>query len=134
VLNYAFVMTVPSWCNEKRRSSNVNKVVWSSVGISTAFFLAVAVFGAMAFPNLGGEDILTKLNQASNGNSVLTEVSVYLFPIIAVASSIPVFSIIIRYNLMENGICGKLWANIWAVVLPWVIKEKKKFVFFFENI
>jgi hypothetical protein len=46
---------------------------------------------------------------------------VYLFPIIAVASSIPVFSIIIRYNLMENGICGKFWANVWAVVLPWVL-------------
>jgi amino acid permease len=55
VLNYAFVMTVPSWCNEKRRSSNVNKVVWSSVSISTMFFLLVAILGAFAFPNLDGE-------------------------------------------------------------------------------
>lgn len=38
--------------NEKRRSSNVNKVVWSSVTISTSFFLLVAVMGALAFPNL----------------------------------------------------------------------------------
>ncbi len=120
ILNYAFVMTVPSWCNEKKRSSNVNKVVWSSVGISTTFFLAVGILGALSFPNLRGEDILTALNQASNG-SVITEVSVYLFPIIAVASSIPVFSIIIRYNLMENGLCNKFWANVWAVVLPWVL-------------
>ena len=120
ILNYAFVMTVPSWCNEKKRSSNVNKVIWSSVSVSTGFFLSVGILGALSFPGLHGEDILTALNEASGG-SLLTQISVYLFPLIAVASSIPVFSIIIRYNLMENGICGKLWANVWAVVLPWVL-------------
>lgn len=29
--------------------------------------------------------------------------SVYLFPIVAVLSSIPVFSIVIKYNCLENG-------------------------------
>jgi hypothetical protein len=34
--------------------------------------------------------------------------------------SIPVYSIIIRYNLIESGLCGKHWANVWAVLFPWV--------------
>ena len=121
VLNYAYVMTVPSWANEKRRSSNVNKCVWWSVGISTFFFFIVGFFGALSFPDLEpGEDILTAINKASGG-SILDQISVYLFPMIAVASSIPVFSIIVRYNLMENNICGKLAANLFAVVLPWIL-------------
>jgi hypothetical protein len=36
-------------------------------------------------------------------------------------SGIPIFSIIARYNLVENRVCRKLFANFWAVVLPWVI-------------
>lgn len=120
VLNYAYVMTVPSWANEKRRSSNVNKCVWWAVGSSSFFFLSIGILGALSFPDLGpGEDILTALNRENA--SILDQISVYLFPLIAVASSIPVFSIIVRYNLMENGIFGKLAANIFSVVLPWVI-------------
>lgn len=120
MLNYAFIMTVPSWCNEKRRSSNVNKVIWSSVGISTFFFLATAFLGALSFPGLQGSDILTAIDRSSDG-SIFSQISVYLFPLIAVASSIPVFSIIVRYNLIENGICGPRLANVFAVVLPWVL-------------
>lgn len=120
MINYAFVMTVPSWCNEKRRSSSVNTVVWSAVGISTTFFLLVGIMGALAFPDLGGADILTAINRASDG-SLIDQIAVYLFPLIAVASSIPVFSIIIRYNLVENGILGSRWANLLAVVLPWIL-------------
>jgi hypothetical protein len=36
-------------------------------------------------------------------------------------SGIPIFSIVIRYNLLENGICNVFWGNIWAVVFPWVV-------------
>lgn len=70
VLNYAFVMTVPSWCNEKKRSSNVNKTIWSSVTFATSMYLAIGVLGAMAFPGLGksGEDILTAINTADGHN------------------------------------------------------------------
>jgi hypothetical protein len=120
VLNYAYVMTVPSWINEKKPSSNVNRCVWGSVWFSTGTFFIVMIMGALSFPNLQGADILTAIDQASGG-SVADQIGVYLFPLIAVASSIPVFSIIIRYNLMENNVCGKVWANIWAVVLPWVL-------------
>ena len=36
-------------------------------------------------------------------------------------AGIPIFSIVIRYNILENGLCGIFWANIWAVVFPWVV-------------
>lgn len=31
----------------------------------------------------------------------------YVFPFAGITTSIPIFSIIIRYNLLENEICGK---------------------------
>jgi hypothetical protein len=53
--------------------------------------------------------------------SVVDQITVYLFPLIAVASSIPIYSIIVRYNLIENRICSTRWANFWAVVFPWFL-------------
>ncbi len=120
ILNYAFIMTVPSWCNEKRRSSNVNHTVWASVGISTLCYVVIGVMGAMAFSDLHGGDILTAINNA-NGHTLIDQISVYLFPLIAVASSIPIYSIIMRYNLVENGLCSVRVANLVAVLLPWLL-------------
>jgi len=41
---------------------------------------------------------------------------------VALLSSIPVFSIIIRYNLIESGVVtNKKAANFWAVIFPWII-------------
>jgi len=36
-------------------------------------------------------------------------------------STIPVFSVVIRYNLVENNLCRKITANFWAVVFPWIL-------------
>ena len=44
-----------------------------------------------------------------------------MFPLVAFVSSIPVFSIIIRYNLLHNKICNKFVANLIAVIMPWCI-------------
>ena len=43
-----------------------------------------------------------------------------MFPIAALLSGIPVFSIIIRYNLINEGV-PKLWANLFAVLFPWAV-------------
>ena len=38
---------------------------------------------------------------------VMARITVYAFPIITQLSSIPIYSIMIRYNLIENKICNK---------------------------
>ena len=57
--------------------------------------------------------------QSSRAASVLLSTSVYLFPIVAVVSSIPVFSIVIKYNLIENGASERV-GFLWGVVFPWL--------------
>jgi len=84
-------------------------------------FLSIGILGAWtqgysdAF--LSGQDLLAAVSSSpvSNGASLAAS---YLFPIVALLSGIPVFSIIIRYNLLENGF-SKVWANIHAVFMPW---------------
>ena len=47
----------------------------------------------------------------------------FIFPIANILTSIPVFSIIIRYNLLQlQGLRVPVWvANLLAVVLPWIV-------------
>ena len=53
----------------------------------------------------------------------VSRIMTYIFPIANILTSIPVFSIIIRYNLLQlKGLTIPVWvANILAVVLPWVV-------------
>ncbi len=120
MLNYAYITTVPSWVNEKRRSSNVKRVLGPSVCAATLCYLLIGILGALAFPGLGDTDVLTAIAESASA-TILDKISVYLFPLIAVASSIPIFSIIIRYNLVENQVLSLRWANVVSVVLPWVL-------------
>eukprot|EP01119_Soliformovum_irregulare_P012256 TRINITY_DN3171_c0_g1_i1.p1 TRINITY_DN3171_c0_g1~~TRINITY_DN3171_c0_g1_i1.p1 ORF type:complete len:345 (+),score=92.59 TRINITY_DN3171_c0_g1_i1:479-1513(+) len=122
IFNYAFVITVPSWVNEKRASVPINASLWTATSIATLFYLSVGLFGAWAFDYGPNQDLLDAININSHGVAHdIARVFVYLFPIVALLSSIPVFSIIIRYNLVENNICRKPWANFWAVVFPWIL-------------
>ena len=52
--------------------------------------------------------------------SFIMQLSVYLFPVVAILSSIPVYSIVIKYNCMENGF-SKTFSTFWGVIFPWLI-------------
>ena len=69
--NFAYVMTVPSWVNEKAPGVSINRSVWFS---SVVVFLCYAVLGvaaAAAFGNLitKHSDFLTVLALRAQSNS-----------------------------------------------------------------
>jgi len=121
MFNYAFVTTIPSWVNESKPTVNINRSLWISTAASTVIFVIIGVFGALAFSNMSAaSDILSLINTSSKSN-VFFRFSVYLFPFIVLASTIPVFSIVVRYNLLQGNFCSKPVANFFAVILPWII-------------
>jgi len=148
LFNFGFVTTVPSWVNEKRPGVSVNKTLWVSTTICILVFFAVGITGAAAFSDVLQGPVSGTCPQsiASDGYncantlmqvfttpammppawrdnpalSVLLQSSVYLFPVVAVVSSIPVFSIVIKYNLIEAGWTRSKATGI-GVVLPWVV-------------
>ena len=66
---------------------------------------------AFQFKN-NGQDLLDLINETATESHVkwfkiLSKITVYLYPNVTQLSSIPIFSIIIRYNLLENKICSR---------------------------
>lgn len=118
VYNYAFVVTVPSWCNEKRPEVSVNFTVWWATVLVTVLYIVLGVMGAVAYGSklTVSRDILACLN-----NSGLARFSVCIFPLMAALSGVPIFCIIIRYNLVQSGLCGRLSADFLGVYLPWLV-------------
>lgn len=125
IFNYAYVTAIPSWVNEKKEGVSINWSVWGASLLGTLIFVTVGLLGGWAFQYPPNTDILNVLisNQNKTGNvmQVIVSISVYLFPIVVLLSSIPIYSIIIRYNLLQSGLCGKFWANVFAVLFPWVV-------------
>eukprot|EP01064_Diplonema_japonicum_P025496 TRINITY_DN3691_c0_g2_i1.p1 TRINITY_DN3691_c0_g2~~TRINITY_DN3691_c0_g2_i1.p1 ORF type:complete len:599 (+),score=109.43 TRINITY_DN3691_c0_g2_i1:76-1797(+) len=122
LFNYAFVTTVPSWCNEKQVGVPINKSIWASSGLGTFLFFIIGICAAAAWDFSGDSDLLTVLTDSSTpGVWGLSRIFAYVFPIFALVTGIPIFSIIMRYNLLENNICGSLWASFWSGVFPWIV-------------
>eukprot|EP01123_Difflugia_compressa_P011689 TRINITY_DN4763_c0_g1_i1.p1 TRINITY_DN4763_c0_g1~~TRINITY_DN4763_c0_g1_i1.p1 ORF type:complete len:321 (-),score=42.02 TRINITY_DN4763_c0_g1_i1:62-943(-) len=119
MFNYAMVVTVPSWCNEKTHSTRINPVMGGATLVGTILFFMVGWLGAIAYTIDPDGDLLSAINDIDG--TLYTQIGVYVFPLAVVATSIPIYSIIVRYNLIENQICGKAWANFFAVVLPWLV-------------
>ena len=57
--NYAFVMTVPSWLNERRRNVSVDVSLWASTALSTVTYILIGLLGALSYSFASGDDLLT---------------------------------------------------------------------------
>jgi hypothetical protein len=127
---------------------SVNKTLWVSTTACIGVFFMIGIVGALAYGDvLQGlvtntcarqqadpsfncpNDLMQALTQrqtepsswASSGfSNALLEASVYGFPLAAVVSSIPIFSIVIKYNLVENGFSNTS-SFAFAVLFPWMI-------------
>jgi len=146
LFNFGFVTTVPSWVNEKRPHVSVNKSLWYATISCVAVFFLVGIPGAISFQDVLQGPVTGKcarqetdpsfncpndLMQALTDHATipaswrggtsefLLKLSVYLFPIVAVVSSIPVFSIVIKYNMVENGFSPQV-GFLWGIIFPWV--------------
>merc|ERR1712070_643653 len=82
-------------------------------------YTLVGVVGGMAYPPFyeTDENLFSKLNA---GGSRIGKATVTAYPMLQNFTSIPVFSILIRYNLLQSGITPSM-ATMTAVVLPWVL-------------
>jgi len=146
LFNYGFVATIPSWLNEKHPSVGVTSIISYANAGATAQFLLVAIPAALAFADLPGCNMLSVINGCHRADAPRFEfwqasrVMTYIFPLANILTSIPVFSIIIRYNLLQLRVpaaccCGRgardarhpgettvpvAVANAIAVVAPWL--------------
>eukprot|EP01126_Amoeba_proteus_P038410 TRINITY_DN4000_c0_g1_i2.p1 TRINITY_DN4000_c0_g1~~TRINITY_DN4000_c0_g1_i2.p1 ORF type:complete len:392 (-),score=73.38 TRINITY_DN4000_c0_g1_i2:148-1323(-) len=126
----AFVITIPSWVNEKRDSVNVNYVVWTASAYSLLLKFMFGWFAACTFPNPRYRSNFLNLLSAEVDGPLrqITKIAVYVFNISAMIPGIPVYSIMVKYNLLTSRITGPFGAFIFAVVVPWLLS-----VFFYHG-
>lgn len=120
IFNYAFVVTIPSWCNEKRNSVSIYPSVASASLFATAVYFLIGILGALAFSIPENDDVLDVLNESPFSNR-FTRLSAFIYPIVSIASSIPVYSIVIKYNLLETGLVNNWVAWFISAVVPWLV-------------
>ena len=122
LFNYGFIVTLPSWANEKKSNVSTTNTIIVSLGFMFFVFYIVGMFGAMAYPPYyhTDQDIFDKLTNSKGSMRLTAKVTVYLEPIIQNVTSIPIFSIVIRYNLLDAGF-SKWTANFWSVIFPWTV-------------
>lgn len=58
LFNYAFVITVPAWLNEKMDHVSVNKIVWGASTTASIVYAAFGIMGAMTFQGIGGNALI----------------------------------------------------------------------------
>ena len=116
IFNFAFCVTVPSWLNEKAPGVSVNRVFWTSTVLSTLLYTSVGVLGALAFANVP-ENMLSLMVSEQVG--LPTRLCGILFGVLIIGFGVPIFCVIMRYNLVNGGLCSEPWAHVWSSVLPW---------------
>jgi len=117
LFNYAYVITVPSWLNEKRTEVSVNRTIWGAIGFSSVLYVTFGIMAAVCFQSVPA-DILTLL--ASNQSHELTRICAALFGMLIMGLGVPVFCVIIKKALISNNTCSDDWALWWGSVFPYV--------------
>jgi len=132
LFNYLFVATIPSWLNEKKPSVSAHKSIWVSIGAGTLIFAALGIFASLAYDGFVGTDddgqsqvdllerVLAPRGKYAKNAVLAARIAAYAFPPVALLSGIPVLSICIRYNLLEQKVCSYRWAMFWGVLFPWI--------------
>ncbi|KAI9478906.1 MAG: hypothetical protein EXX96DRAFT_505695 [Benjaminiella poitrasii] len=118
IFNYSFITTIPSWINNMSPTVNIHHCLFISIVISIVFYLIFGISGAMAYKMDASSDILVIL---TTKGSLISKITSYLFPIFALITSIPVYTIVVRSNLIRGKICSSSWASFLSNCLPWII-------------
>ena len=118
VFNFAVITSIPSWVNEKKEGTSILGTMGIAMPMALILFTLTGIFGGAHYTFTNDQTMLNMLQDSSN---VLTHITFYLFPCVVNLTSIPVFAIMQRYNLLEAQVCGPKMANFLGVVLPWLI-------------
>ena len=58
IFSFTFVVTIPSWANEKKENVSINKIMWLSTTVSTFFYIFFGILGAYTYPNMTNGNLL----------------------------------------------------------------------------
>ncbi|CAG9461566.1 unnamed protein product [Pedinophyceae sp. YPF-701] len=131
---HAYIVTVPSWVNEKAPGVPISWGVWWPTALTVVVKVVFGLMGAWAFklltfPNgvgalprgvpLPGAANILQIVLGSPACNAFLAVCVYGFTAVTLIPQIPVYSIMTRYNLLSGDLCTNRQAFMYAVIIPW---------------
>ncbi len=120
MFSFSCVVPVPSWANEKKTDVSTTQTIWISTAIATAMYIFYGICGAMAYPHLNSSNILSVMAHGDPADTpMIVRISVYIFSISVIGFGIPLFAVVMRYNLYLGGMCSHGWSLFWSAVFPW---------------
>jgi len=128
VFAYAYIVTIPSWVNEKKPSVGINRAVWIPATIGLFMKVSVGLLGAWAYVltenglaiNPNYENVLNILSNPKQAG-IVTQISAYAWNFSTLIPGIPILAIMVKYNLLSGKLCGEKWSFFWGVVFPWIV-------------
>ncbi|KAG2181242.1 hypothetical protein INT43_008825, partial [Umbelopsis isabellina] len=124
LLNFAFITTVSSSALFDSVKKQATKVLLEQRAILWEILVTFWTCSEQMVKCTMGTDIYINRVKSSHlpfQGLLASKIAVYLFPLVALVTSVPVFTIIIRSNLLRGRICNKYWAQLWASGIPWII-------------
>mmetsp|Transcript_30996 Transcript_30996/g.40927 ORF Transcript_30996/g.40927 Transcript_30996/m.40927 type:complete len:479 (-) Transcript_30996:457-1893(-) len=118
VTNYAFGITMPSWLCEKRTDVPEKHCIWFSTILSTGMYIMFSFVAASSMGKMP-DNILNIL--ASEKVDWVTRFCSGSFGLFIIGLGIPVFSVLMRYNLVVGGMCTPIAGQFYSSVLPFLI-------------
>lgn len=74
--------------------------------ITTSAYILLGILGGMTYKMDLASNIIAEIDNSSHRN-ILTDIATFLFPLAGLLTSIPVYSIVVRYNLERSGLCKR---------------------------
>jgi len=126
LFNFALACTLPSWLNEKKDDVSVGQCLFWSMSYVVIVYSLIGIVGGLAYAPYYETDqtMFSKLNASG---SALSRATVLVYPVLQNFTSIPVFAVLVRYNLIQDGV-PYLLATFIAVMFPWIMS-----VFFYTG-
>ena len=115
IFNFAFCVTIPSWLNEKSAKVDERPVIWGACLAAAVAYVIFGWLGGRAF-DTAPDNVLDALT--CRHASLFTRVCGGAFAFAIIGLGIPIFCVLMRYNLVSGG-CNVALATLVAGALPW---------------
>ncbi|CAE7455558.1 unnamed protein product [Symbiodinium sp. CCMP2592] len=127
LFNFMFVSTLPSWVCEKKPHVRPMRTITAVLMVATVGYILVGLLGGVAFEPFfnSSNTLLSELQhispEAPRTLRIVAKSTIQAYSISANLASIPIFCILMRYNLQEGMGMSRYWASAIAILVPFVL-------------
>mmetsp|Transcript_20201 Transcript_20201/g.42320 ORF Transcript_20201/g.42320 Transcript_20201/m.42320 type:complete len:546 (+) Transcript_20201:19-1656(+) len=116
MFNFGLTATVPAWLHEKSEKTSASSVIWSSSVLVVILYAICGVGGGVGIRNVP-DNFLAYLSAGHLG--VTSQITANLFSFFIIGLGVPLFQVVMRYNLVHSGVVTPRVGVVMTSILPW---------------